>query len=96
MTEKKFRDMLPLSDEQREFLGHPRDTEYRCGSCPLWNKDNPRNSVCTSNVFPEKFMCHEKRAEVLRLDAEYRKKHKLLDDGLPEFIDTKVSKKYGK
>jgi hypothetical protein len=68
MTEKTFRDMLPLTDQQREFLGRKYSVQCGCKSCPLGHFE-----ACNLAMgLPYKSECDEIRAEALRLDDEYR------------------------
>jgi hypothetical protein len=67
MTEE-FEDMLPLTDEEREFLGRKYSIQCECKSCPLGHFE-----ACNLAMgLPYKSECDEIRAEALRLDDEYR------------------------
>jgi hypothetical protein len=67
MTEE-FEDMLPLTDQQREFLGRKYSVQCGCKSCPLGHFE-----ACSLAMgLPYKSECDEIRAEALRLDDEYR------------------------
>ncbi len=74
MTEKTFRDMLPLSDEQRDFL---KSHIVMCGDCPLCSTNNGAREICSSFVGTNNINgkgCHNVRAAAIRLDDEFRER----------------------
>jgi hypothetical protein len=77
MTEKTFRDKLPLTDEQRNFLRNENSIE-QCGNCFLALGRNGTDKLCGDYVFGAVkvgFSCRAVRVEAIRLDDEYRRTH---------------------
>jgi hypothetical protein len=67
MTEKTFRDMLPLSDEQREFLSEPYGAKQNCDGCPC---DTGTDCAKLLGVYPA--TCKVVRDKALILDNEFK------------------------
>ena len=71
MTKKTFRDMLPLTDEQRERLELSND----CEKCPLSDLNAKWSQfalTCSEFATGKWCECSEARSETLRIDDNYR------------------------
>ena len=72
---EKFKDMLPLTPEQREFL-IDGDNNMKCKKCFLSSLVRNGLIICGDFVRGKtwvNYTCQEVRAEALLLDDEYRK-----------------------